>query len=66
MMFTNRYQGFHFPQTKWKARWQHVPTHNRRVGGITIGIHPTISRYIIKEKVGKDQRETGEDGHAHN
>mgnify|MGYP001502923230 FL=1 len=21
-------------QTKWKARWQHVPTHNSKVGGI--------------------------------
>ena len=46
-------------ETKWEAKWQHVPTHNRKVGGITIGIHLTISRYIIKEKVGKDQRNWG-------
>ena len=46
-------------QTKWKARWQHVPTHNSKVGGISIGIHPIISRYVIKETIGQDHRKWG-------
>ena len=46
-------------QTKWKARWQHVPTHNSKVGGISIGIHPIISRYVIKDTTGQDHRKWG-------
>ena len=46
-------------ETKWKAKWQHVPTHNSKVGGISIGIHPTLTRYAIKESLGQDYRNWG-------